>query len=160
MDCRIITQNSISINKVSSSIPQSRADYQGYTVSGKVLNVYVETLDEQDVLATEVNLRSAAVYKTAKRVEEHRARDGFVFLGNAKTDVDVDYEIAFNSATLLRKKMVLANVVAFAVDMYGNIIGCSALALVKSFEIVTEVAGLTINTSISDIRGESIHPVN
>jgi hypothetical protein len=125
------------MNTIFSSVPE-------YQVSGQVLNIYGEPLDKQEVMATEVNLRGVAIYKTAKTVEELKASNGFVFLGNAKTDVNGNYKLAFEKA--------LADVVAFAVDANHNILGYSALTITKG---ATDVTGLTIDTSISDIRGVS-----
>src|SRR5580658_1044837 len=124
------------MNKVSSSTPPNGAEY---TISGQVLNVYGEPLDEQKVLTTEVNLRGVAIYKTATTVKELKASDGFVFLGNAKTDVNGDYKVKFTDATRKRHEKVLADVVAFAVDANNKILGCSALALAKDFTSTTEV---------------------
>jgi hypothetical protein len=126
-----------------------------YTVSGQVLNIYGEPLDSQEVMVTEVNLRGVAVYKTAKTVAELRASNGFVFLGNKQTDVGGNYNVTFSSGALPRDEKVLADVVAFAVDANGNILGYSTLALAADFTSATEVTSLTINTSISDIRGVS-----
>lgn len=140
------------MKKATSSTPRNGAEY---TISGQVLNIYGEPLDEQKVLATEVNLRGVAIYKTAKTVKELKASHGFVFLGNAKSDVNGDYEVEFTAADLPRHEKVLADVVAFAVDANNNVLGCSALALAKDFKSAKKVGGVTINTSIADIRGVS-----
>jgi Tc toxin complex TcA C-terminal TcB-binding domain/Neuraminidase-like domain/PA14 domain/Salmonella virulence plasmid 28.1kDa A protein/Putative peptidoglycan binding domain len=113
-----------------------------YTVSGRVLNVYGEPLEGEEVQVTEVNLRGVAIYKTATTLEELTASNGFVFLGNAKTDVNGNFQVPFETA--------LTDVVAFALDGNNNILGYSALIITKGG---MDLTGLTISTAVSAVRG-------
>jgi hypothetical protein len=97
--------------KSSSQRPQTK-----YKVSGQVFNSNSEPIKDQSVLAADVDLRGASIYKTAGTVKELKANKGFEFLGTAKTNADGYYEIVFTGEMYEHNEIGLADVVAFAVD--------------------------------------------
>jgi len=103
-----------------------------YKVSGQVSNSNDEPIMGQEVLAADVDLRGAAIYKAVSTVRELKANSGFDFLGTAKTHADGYYEIAFTKAMYKRHELGLADVVTFAVDG-DQIIAHSKLATQRDY---------------------------
>jgi hypothetical protein len=66
-----------------------------YKVSGQVLNSNNEPISGQEVLAANLDLKWAAIYKTVSSVKPLKANGGFDLLGSATTNADGYHEIAF-----------------------------------------------------------------
>lgn len=87
-----------------------------YIVSGQVVNSLSEPIMGQHVLAVDVDLRGAAIYRTASTVEAVQPSKGFDLLGRAETDINGKYEIRFTAESYKRNELGLADVVVFAVN--------------------------------------------
>jgi LysM repeat protein len=118
--------------KKTSSARKTAARKKQYKVSGQVFNSNNEPVMDQEVLAVDVDLRGAAIYKTVSTVRELKANGGFDILGEAKTNADGYYEIAFTDEMYKRYELGLADVVVFAIDG-DKIIARSKLATQKDY---------------------------
>jgi hypothetical protein len=79
-----------------------------YKVSGQVFNFNNEPIVGQEVPAVDVDLKGAAIYKTASSIQALRANRGFEFLGTTTTNADGYYEIVFTEE--MYKRNELANI--------------------------------------------------
>lgn len=86
----------------------------------------------QRVMAVDVDLKGAAIYKTIASVRTLKANGGFDILGTATTNADGYYEIAFTQQMYKRNELGLADVVTFAVDG-DKIIARSKLATQRDY---------------------------
>src|SRR5215469_14906405 len=86
------------------------AETKQYQVSGKVYNLNSEPISSQQVLAVDVDLTGAAIYRTVASVRALKANGGFEVLGHATTNADGYYEIAFTVEMYKRKELGLADV--------------------------------------------------
>ncbi len=109
-----------------------RTQTKRYKVSGQVLNSDNESIMDQGVLAVDVDLKGAAIYKTVSSVRELKASEGFDILGNTKTNAGGSYEIAFSEQMYKRNERGLADVVTFATEG-DKIIARSKLATQKDY---------------------------
>ena len=129
-----------------------------YKVSGQVFNINGEPIMGQQVLAADVDLLGAAIYKTAATVNELKANAGFEFLAIPTavitTDIDGYYELSFSTDAYKNNEIGLADVVVFAVDA-GKITGRSKLATTKDYINDTEIQHLDIQLPDASKRGAS-----
>ena len=118
--------------KKTNTIKRSTETSGRYTVSGCVINLKNEPLVGQQVLAADVDLKGAAIYKTVTSVRVLKAGGGFDILGTATTDADGSYEVAFTSEMYKRNELGLADVIVFAVEG-DKIVARSKLATQKDY---------------------------
>jgi hypothetical protein len=98
-------------------IPKSDATLsKRYKVSGQVFNSLGEPVAKQQVWAADVDLRGAAIYKTAATIIDINNNGGFDFLGKTVTNTDGYYEIYFTKEMYSRNELGLADVIVFAID--------------------------------------------
>jgi hypothetical protein len=98
-----------------------------YTIRGQVTNSLGEAIMGQHVLAADVDLRGAAIYKTVATVGALEANKGFQILGRTETNINGGYEIRFTPESYRRDELGLADVVVFAIEG-DNIVARSNLA--------------------------------
>jgi len=126
---------------------------QQYKVSGQVLNSTNEFIASQGILAVDVDLKGAAIYRTVTSVRAIKATDGFDLLGTATTDADGFYEVVFTNQMYQRNELGLADVVVFAVDG-DKIIARSKLTTQKDY-IKSELTHWDIQLPDASKRGVS-----
>src|SRR5262249_3160141 len=122
-----------------------------YKVIGQVFSSTGESIMGQSVLAVDVDLKGAAIYKTVSSVRALKVSDGFDFLGSATTNADGYYEITFTEEMYKRNELGLADVVTFAVDG-DNITGRSKLGTHKDY-INNELSDWVIQMPDASKRG-------
>jgi hypothetical protein len=103
-----------------------------YTVSGKVLNAFGEVLEGQKLVAFDVDLRGAKIYKTAQTLTEIQANKGMQQLGEAVSQIGGSYSISFTSETFNMAELGLADVIIFAVKD-DKITGRSLLSTITDY---------------------------
>jgi len=109
-------------------------DSKNYTVSGQVFNQLGEPVMNQQVLAVDVDLRGAAIFRTAKTIRELESNRGFEFLGKAVTNSYGYYEVNFSTRDFRKNEIALADVIVFALDLKNNIIARSKLATENDYK--------------------------
>ncbi len=101
---------------------------QRYTVSGRVFNAYGEPIAGQKVLAADVDLRGAAIYRTAATVKELTDNKGFELLGKDETNADGFYQINFSDNDYKNYERRHADVIVFALNDDDQVTGRSKLS--------------------------------
>ncbi|MBK8413034.1 MAG: hypothetical protein IPL22_00135 [Bacteroidetes bacterium] len=85
-----------------------------FTVSGKVTNLALEPLPKQEVILVDIDLLSAAVYKTITKVSDFK-KTKIEVLGKTNTNANGAYIISFERKDFASQERGLPDVVAFVV---------------------------------------------
>ena len=125
-----------------------------YSVSGKVLNSAGEGLGGKTVLAYDVDLKGARIYKTAKTIDELKSSGGMELLGKAVSQPDGSYSISFSADQFSHAEKGLADVVVYAVKG-KRIIGLSMIARDADYVNGLSIENLDVVLSNSTERGIS-----
>lgn len=134
-----------------------------YSVSGTVFNGLNEGLPAKTVMAYDVDLKGARIYRTAKTVNDLTASGGMQPLGSTTTAADGTYTINFTSDQYAAAELGLADVVVYAVLSQitaaglnqGIILGMSRLTTDADYSGGTTVTGLNITLASATDRGVS-----
>jgi hypothetical protein len=128
--------------------------YQLFSVSGSVINERGEKIKNQNLLALDIDLRGAAVYKTVRSKEEIEKNGGFEWLGEARSEVNGNYRIEFYDHLFQHAERNKADVVVFAVDNKGNITGRSRMVITEDYFDQSEVRDLPVLVKQKEDRTE------
>ncbi len=125
-----------------------------YSVSGKVLNSAGEGLGGKPVLAYDVDLKGARIYKTAKTTDELKSSGGMELLGKAVSQPDGSYTITFSADQFSHAEQGLADVVVYVVKG-RRIIGLSNITTDADYVDGLSIENLNVVLSGSTERGIS-----
>lgn len=162
--CYLDKPTAAQINQLLAPIP----DGQTYTVSGYVLNSQQEKIPGQFLMAYDIDLKGARLYRTAKTLSLFNSNGGVQLLGTAVSDATGFYEIKFNSSAFQQNEFSAtdtADVIALAFqsnpgqnqrlpDDNNPIVGRSALS-VRSNYTGTSLLNWNVLLQDSTIRGAS-----
>jgi hypothetical protein len=136
-----------------------------YKVSGVVLNKNKEPIAGILVMAFDVDLKGARIYKTVSDISSLDG-NGFEVLGSATTDGQGHYEVTFNTSQFSKAEGrqtagKTADVIVYAVQDQSTIIGRSLLSNNKNYSTnkndvnVLEVTNWNVIIEIDGPRGVS-----
>lgn len=135
-----------------------------FTVSGTVRGTNGNAAGGVQLIAFDVDLRGAAVYRKAASLAELKKTGGFEFLGQCTSDVDGNYTIKFYDWQYSRAERNKADVVVFAIDGRGskaqsrkaqdNIIGRSRMVTTADYSVQGQVSSLDVTLTNADTRTE------
>lgn len=130
-----------------------------YTVSGKVVNQFGEGIGNKPVMAYDVDLKGARIYKTAKTIADVSTNGGMQLLGNTVSGTDGSYSIAFTYAQFSNLEIGLADVVCYATSTAADgtitIAGLSAMTKDSDYINGLSVINLDIQLTATTERGIS-----
>ena len=109
------------------------------------------------VMAFDVDLRGAAIYRQVKTLAELQRNGGFEFLGAAEADAEGRYSIKFYDWQYRRAERKKADVIVFAVDNNKDkpgIAGRSRLVVTEDFSAQGQVSELDVMPDAADRRTE------
>ena len=124
-----------------------------YKVSGIVTNALKEALPNQTVYLVDIDLQSAAIYKTATSGKELE-KAGIELLGQATTADDGSYSITFTAEKFAKQERGMPDVVAMVVEK-DLIIGRSTLSNKKAWNKNLELNNLNVSLMQTAQRGIS-----
>lgn len=120
---------------------------RAFTVTGSVRRPDGSAQSQQRLLAFDVNLRGAAIFRTVQTLAEIRQNGGFDFLGHATSDGRGRYEISFYDWQYRRAERKKADVVVYAVqerEPDAPIVGRSRLVHAEDYSDAGLVEGLDV----------------
>jgi Tc toxin complex TcA C-terminal TcB-binding domain/ABC toxin N-terminal region/Neuraminidase-like domain/PA14 domain/Salmonella virulence plasmid 28.1kDa A protein len=126
---------------------------RSFTVMGSVLRSDGQVKKRQQVLAFDIDLRAAGVYRNVKTVGELRKEAGFEFLGQGISNNRGNYRITFFDWQYARAERLKADVVVYAVER-DEIIGSSRIAYSEDYSDKGLVTGLNIILTRKEERTE------
>lgn len=118
-----------------------------FVLNGTVSQANGEPARRQQLIALDIDLRGAAIYRTVTSLQDIQRQGGFEYLSQGLTDAQGDYEFSFYSfqyAVAERKK---ADVVVFAIDERGQVLGRSRLVNSEDYSAAKSVQNLNIQFS-------------
>ncbi|NLA50091.1 MAG: hypothetical protein GX876_11600, partial [Bacteroidales bacterium] len=124
-----------------------------FVLSGTVFNLNGERVKHQKLMAVDVDLKGAAVYKTV-RTEEELLKEGFEFLLSGKSDANGNYYIEFFEMQYKNPVRKKADVVVYAIDNENQIIGRSRMVNSEDYSALGEVEDLDVLITAKDERSE------
>lgn len=124
-----------------------------FVVSGTVVNGKGEKVKLQKLMAVDVDLKGAAKYKTVK-TEKELLEEGFEFLLSRKSDVNGNYYIEFFEMQYQKAERKKADVVVYAVNNGGEIIGRSEMVNSEDYSSQGEIRNLSVIITKEDDRTE------
>lgn len=125
-----------------------------FVVTGTVFNRQGESIKRQKLIAFDVDLRGAAVYRTVKSISETEASGGFEFLAEGLSDINGNYYIEFRSPQYARAERKKADVIVYAVEKRGEIVGRSRLVNSKDYSDQGVVRNLDVLITKTEERTE------
>ena len=154
----IIAANLLSEEKIDLLV-QDNVNSKKYSVSGRVLNQFGEGIGSKTVMAYDVDLNGARIYKTAEKVDELNTNGGMQFLGGTTSNADGFYSITFTQDQFSTAEVGLADVVSYVTqpdpDGIMMITGRSAMTKDSDYKNGLSVENLDIVINDSVIRGLS-----
>jgi hypothetical protein len=124
-----------------------------FKVSGFVFNKKGEPLAGQQVIAFDVDLRGARIYKKAQSLQELADNRGLEKLGTDQTTEKGYYEILFDRPSFAAAEIALADVVVYTISD-ERITGRSRLALDADYSKDGIIEGLNILVEDTEKRGK------
>jgi hypothetical protein len=125
-----------------------------FTVKGAVYSRTGEKVRQQQLIAVDVDLHGAAVYRSLKSVQEIIENGGFEFLGEKQSDVHGNYYVEFFSFQFEQAERKKADVVVFAVNSEGEILGRSRMVKFEEYSGEGVVSNLHVLITKTDERTE------
>jgi hypothetical protein len=125
-----------------------------FTVSGRVLNKLGEGIGGKTVVAFDVDLKGARIYRNAKTIGEVNASGGMELLEKTVSHPDGSYTITFTREQFAQAEIGLADVVVYVVDEI-NIKGRSRLTTVNDYTNNRDIRNLDVILLDSIERGLS-----
>ncbi|MEO5891149.1 MAG: neuraminidase-like domain-containing protein [Ferruginibacter sp.] len=124
-----------------------------FKVSGKVTNAAWEALTNQKVVLVDIDLQTAAIYRTVTSFEE-LIKMNIEVLGETETDADGNYILSFDASAFAEQERDMPDVVAYVVE--DNIItGRSNISTKKDWNLSNELLNHDIVLLQSTQRGIS-----
>ncbi len=87
-----------------------------FTVSGTVFDVSGNPVKNQPLIALDIDLKGAAVYRTANSLAEITKNGGFEYLGEVSSNTTGYYSVRFSLDQFLKAERKRADIVVYAVD--------------------------------------------
>lgn len=115
-----------------------------FYVSGKVKGLQNQKVANQKLMAFDVDLKGAAVFRTIKSIDEIINNGGFEFLNRSISNIQGKYSFTFHSFQYKTSERKFADVIVYAIE--GNeIIGNSRLVNTEDYSEKGEVINLAVN---------------
>ena len=141
-------------NSVEDKVSEPKESGQDeFSASGRVFDKKGAPVKYQAVSAFDVDLRGAAVYRTLLSINEIVAK-GFEFLEQGSSDEKGDYSVSFSRSQFEKTERKKADVIVYAVDKEGMIIGRSRLVTSGDYSEEGEVKNLDVFVTKEDERTE------
>ncbi|MDO6433173.1 neuraminidase-like domain-containing protein [Flavitalea sp. BT771] len=115
-----------------------------FVVRGTVYDLQDRPLRGQLLMALDVDLRGAGIYRTVSTMKDVAANGGFEFLGETQSTADGYYYIEFYSFQFAAAERKKADVIVFAVNGDGVITGRSRLVNSEDYSAQGEVQRLDV----------------
>lgn len=120
------------------------ANEKAFSVRGTVYRRSGMIVKRQRLIALDVDLRGAAVYRTVKTLAELEQNGGFDFIAETISDAKGAYIVEFYDWQFANAERKKADVVVYALDEKGNITGRSRMVNSEDYADTQEVTGLDI----------------
>lgn len=130
---------------------------RAFTVAGTVQRSDGTLGRQQRLLAFDLDLRAAGIYRTVTSLDELEKNGGLEFLGEAAADSDGRYSITFYDWQYRRAERKKADVVVFAVTETKNglqIVGLSRMVAAHDYSESGRAEGVDVILSTLDERTE------
>jgi hypothetical protein len=131
-----------------------REEEPNFVVTGNVFNRRGGSVKRQRLIALDVDLRGAAVYRTVKSIRETETNGGFEFLAEGLSDINGNYYIEFRSSQYARAERKKADVIVYAVNKQGEIVGRSRLVNSREYSDQGLVRNLDVLITKTEDRTE------
>ncbi len=125
-----------------------------FTISGTVYNSNGNIVKKQKLIALDVDLKGAGVYRSVKSIKEIIKQGGFEYLGELYSDSKGNYSMDFFSFQYKNVERGKADVGVYAVSEEGNIIGLSRLVNTEEYSNTGEVTDLHVQITEEEKRTE------
>jgi hypothetical protein len=122
----------------------SASGSQSFLVMGTLYKRTGEIARYQRLVALDVDLRGAAIYRTAKTLDEIKKNGGFEFLGETSSTVSGIYVVEFFDWQFAAAERKKADVVVYAVDGDDTILGRSRIVNSNDYSESGEVKDIDI----------------
>ncbi len=117
---------------------------QSFVVYGTVYKASGQTVKRQKLIALDVDLRGAAIFRTARTIEEIEKNGGFEFLQESESDGKGNYSAEFFEWQFSKSERKKADVVIYAINANGKITGRSRIVNSEDYSETGEVKELDI----------------
>ena len=124
-----------------------------FAISGTVYNSKGEAVKSQRLMAFDINLLGAGVYRTVTSLSEIQASGGFEYLAEIYSDTNGAYYNKFYSYQFSNPD-IKASVIIYAVNDAGDILGQSRLVTADEYGTQGEVRNLDVSITKEDDRTE------
>ena len=125
-----------------------------FVVRGTVYNRKGEVVKRQKLIALDVDLRGSAVYRKVKSLKEIEEYGGFEYLSKRSSDSQGNYYIEFFSFQFASAERKKADVIVYAINKGGEIIGRSRMVNSEEYSDKGEVANLHVLLTKKEERTE------
>ena len=115
-----------------------------FTVRGKVSNAKEEAIKKQALVAFDVDVKGASIYRTVSSLKDLKTNRGFELLHEAKTDNKGNYSFQFFAEQFAKAERKKADIMVYAVSDAGKIIGRSKLVNTEDYTNEREVNNVDI----------------
>ncbi len=125
-----------------------KADIPGksdsFVVTGTVYDRTGDTVKSQKLIALDVDLRGAAVYRTVESINDVQKHGGFEFLSQGYANFNGYYHFEFYGFQFEEAERLKADVIVYALDQNGEIIGRSRLINSDDYSNTGEAGDLDV----------------
>ena len=115
-----------------------------FTVKGKVNNAKEMPIKQQALVAFDVDVKGASIYRTASSISAIKANAGFELLHEVVTDSKGNYSFSFYAEQFAKAERKKADIIVYAIDKVGEIIGRSKLVNSEDYTDQREINNLDI----------------
>ncbi len=115
-----------------------------FLVRGSVFNRKGEVVKNQKLLALDVDLRGAAIYRSVKSIRAIKEYGGFEYLNERNSDNKGNFYIKFFDFQYTKAERKKADVVVYAISGEGEILGRSRLVNSEEYSDTAEVSNLNV----------------
>jgi len=125
-----------------------------FIVNGRITNGKGDAVKRQKLVAFDINLCGAAIYRTVNLLKEVQANVGFEFLGESISDNRGNYYIEFVNFQFGKDDKNKADIIVYAVNEKEEIIGRSRIVNTEEYSDMKEAINVDLIVSMFDKKTE------